>query len=138
MRHERSVAAAVMMWTSLAVGCDSTYVMTEQYELLEDGGRKPAGAGCVLAFEGGRGGGGGSSGGFSGSNDLIVTERAGNDAFSVVVTSEGDELARRKYSEDWALSRKRDEFMVTTQAGRTFTFAYWGGPECDKPEQEAE
>ena len=133
MSRKQIAVGALAVLCSAGVACDSVYVMTERYELVDDK-RLPAGAGCMLAFERGRSR-GASGGELSNGGDLVVTEQSHSDKFEVVVRSQGEELARRNFSEHWLESHKRDEFEVTTHAGRTFSFAYWGGDECDPPEQ---
>ena len=124
-----------------SAGCsDGVYVMFERYEVKDDE-RVPAGAGCMLVIDRGLGGGRSqSSGGGTAdpAGDFGITERTRDDAFLVVVSSGGTELERRAYGEKFLSSGKRDEFSVTTQAGRHFELAYWGGDECDTSHLQAE
>jgi hypothetical protein len=127
-----------MLLCALAVsgacaGCaDDLYVMSEHYEVLDDGELKLAGGGCMLALEGGvRGGGSGGSEQSDITRDFLVAEHMRADTFVVIIKSKSDELARRSYDGKFLATGERDEFSVTTLAGKHYELAYWGGHECD-------
>jgi hypothetical protein len=130
-----------LAFTGLAAGCagDDLYAMFERFEIKDGGVREPAGGGCVLVVEGGRRGTAGIGGGTVDPRaDFRISEQTRGDTLVVVVHSGSMELARRSYGEKFLSSGERDEFSVTTQAGRQFDLAYWGGPECDTSHLQAE
>jgi hypothetical protein len=109
--------------------------MFERYELVDDK-RIPAGSGCMIVIDHSFGSGSTSNAsGLAGpESDLVVNEHRIGNAFVVEVSSGGELLAQRSYSEKTLLSGKRDQFTVTTHAGREFEFTYWGGDACEPPE----
>jgi hypothetical protein len=139
MAHGRRLICAWAMLGMFSVGCadNNVYVMFERYEIDGDE-RTYAGGGCMIAISHGLGGGTVSSGGGSVDGDLAVSEHGGGDAFVVVVSSQGEELERREYDEKTLLTGERDQFTVTTQAGRQYELTYWGGHECDTSHLQAE
>jgi len=128
-----AVCAGLLLCT-LSVGCgDELYAMSELYE-IDGGTRQHALSSCTPLGE--RGSTPSAQGGPAGSRDLVVKHDIVGDSLLVVVTSDDDELARRKYGEKQLASGERDEFTVTTHAGRTYELTYWGGRECEPPESE--
>ena len=125
-------AVAALSTTLGACGDGGTYIMTERYELVDDE-RVYAGGGCALAFarDGSLSGGGGSSDG-----DFSHSQTRVGSAYVIVISSQGQELARREYSQKELLTGERDEFSVTTLGGRTYELSYWGGTECEAPDGE--
>lgn len=131
MAHPGIAACAGLLLCTLGVGCgNDLFVMGELHELVGET-RKLAVSSCTPIDE--RGPVPVSRSGPGGSGDLVVTQRIAGDSFLVVVTSDDDELARRKYGEEQIESGDRDEFTVTTHAGRTYELAYWGGHKCTPP-----
>jgi hypothetical protein len=132
--HSGLAACAGLLLCTLG-GCgDDLYVMGELYE-IEGEMRKHALSSCTPFDE--RGPVPHGRGGPGGSRDLVVEQRMAGDSFLVVVTSDDDEIARRKYGATQLESGERDEFRITTRAGRVYELVYWGGRQCDaSPESE--
>lgn len=128
MRHRGKSAWTGLLPCTLGIGCGKElYVMGEAYE-VDGETRKHALSSCTPIGDqtptpAGRGG--------SADRDLIIKQRVYDDSFQVVVSSDYEELARRKYGEKQLESGGRDEFTITTHAGRTYELAYWGGRECE-------
>jgi hypothetical protein len=136
MAHPGIAACAGLLLCTLGVGCGADlYVMGELYE-IEGETRKHAVSSCTPLEKRGPEASGRSGPG--GSRDLVVNHSMAGDSFLVVVTSDDRELARRKYGEKRLESGERDEFSVTTRAGRTYELAYWGGHKCDSSSLESE
>lgn len=137
MAHPGIAACAGLLLCTLGVGCgNDLFVMGELYEIVGET-RKFALSSCTPFDE--RGPVPVSESGMGGSRDIVVAQRMAGDSFLVVVTSDEAELTRRKYGEKQLESGERDEFTVTTHAGRTYELAYWGGRKCDaEPPAESE
>jgi len=120
---------------SVACGRDDYYIVYEQTE-LRGTERVSAGGGCALVLQRGGPLGGGSSSVSGGSvdGDLFIDEGNQGDGYRVVVSSQGQELARRYYDRAFLLSHQVDVFEVTTNAGKKVEFSYRGSSECDLPE----
>lgn len=133
MARARTLVGTLCLYAALS-GCGSNdvYVMFERFELKDDE-RVPAGAGCEIAIPHGLGSPkvSSQSGTASPAGDFAVSEQQDGDAFLVVVSSNSEEIERRRYSEKRLLSGKHDTFMVTTHAGHTYELSYWGGHDCD-------
>jgi hypothetical protein len=68
--------------------------------------------------------------------DLQIERDTTDDALIVDVSSQGRLLEHREYSERRLRSGKRDQFTITTNAGRTYQLAYWGSDECELPPRQ--
>ncbi|HEX6241976.1 MAG TPA: hypothetical protein VFZ61_13800, partial [Polyangiales bacterium] len=93
-------ALAALSTTLGACGDGGVYIMTERYEIVDDE-RVYGGGGCALAFarDGSLSGGGGTSDGdFSYSQTRVGAE------YVIVISSQGQELARREYSQEELLT----------------------------------
>jgi hypothetical protein len=131
-------STVIAIGSTLMASCaDDLYVKFEHVE-LRDQQRIAAGEGCALAIEGRRLGGGGSvsSGSADASGDFVVEEQSGEEAYLVVVRSQGGELVHREYDEPFLRSGAVDRFEVTTRAGRRFELAYRGSRSCESPSFE--
>ena len=135
-----------MLWLSAvaaagALGCNDDddgadiYMMSERYELT-DQGEELAGGGCLFAISAdGEGGGSSTTGGKWGPGgldpDFIYGETTDLKRVTVTIRSNDEIIEERQYDEAFLESGKVDRFLVLTERGRVFRFAYWGGPECD-------
>ncbi|MEY4509878.1 MAG: hypothetical protein RLZZ450_2000 [Pseudomonadota bacterium] len=120
-----------------ACGRDDYYIVYERTE-LRGTERVSSGGGCTLVLQ--RGGplsgtssGTVSSGTDSSSGDLSIDEGNLGEGYRVVVSSQGEELARRNYDRPFLLSHDVDIFEVTTHAGKRIEFLYRGSSDCDLP-----
>lgn len=122
---------------SAACGRDDYYIVYERTE-LRGTERVSTGGGCALVLQ--RDGPlvGGTSGASGGSvdGDLSIDEGNQGEGYRVVISSQGEELARRFYDRPFLLSHDVDVFEITTKAGKKIEFSYRGSSECDLPEAQ--
>jgi hypothetical protein len=120
-----------------ACGRDDYYIVYERTE-VRGPERVSAGGGCALVLQRGGPFGGGSSGASGGSvdGDLLIEEGNQGEGYGVVISSQGEELARRYYDRPFLLSHDVDVFEVTTHAGKRIEFSYRGSSDCDLPEAQ--
>jgi hypothetical protein len=132
-----SLGLVALLFLAAACGRDDYYIVYEQTE-LRGTVRVSSGGGCALVLSRGGplGGGSSSSSGGSVDGDIFIDEGNQGEGYRVVVSSQGEELARRYYDRAFLLSHDVDVFEVTTHAGKKIEFSYRGSSECDLPEAE--
>jgi len=133
MRWLPGVCLLVALVGNGGCGRGDLYLMSERHELQEDGTRVFSGGGCMLAIERGFGASDSTSSGGGGTvdGDFVEQHESDADGFHVVLRSGDIELARRDYGVQFLASGAVDRFQVTTQAGKSYELAYWGGDDCD-------
>ena len=121
------ILLAVLSCTACA---DETYLMHEHFLINADGEERLLSSGCEsLSGNGATGAGFPSTSPNKPSFD-IQHKAADGGIIVLVLSSDGQTLARRAYSEDFLDARREDTFSVQLPDDESLRLTYWGGPEC--------